>query len=383
MSGDQRLPRRDFVILPLLCLLTVCIMLGAAEVIADRFFDESGAETCSVLDPLHGYRIRPNCSSWRKAAEGPRVENTYNDCGYRSRESCAPPPPGTVRVATLGASTAQGMKVAQDEILTARLGRLLSAACHRPVEFQNMGVPGYKPLDQYLRVDEALAMAPDIVMLVIVPFDLEGNEDPNRIANRDHPELLVRPQVAAAERTHPLFQQINDALSGSRAVVAAEHFLYQDRATYVRLFLKYGDKADYLRLPLSTAWERRLRDLEILLGGMADKIHAAGKPFVVVLGPQLIQVALLNPADRPNGVDPFAIGRRFKEIADRHGILFVNALDYFRTAARPESLFYAVDGHMTGDGYAVVAKGLAHDLPTSGLKPFARCTVDKVAGVDP
>ena len=141
MSGDQRLPRRDFVILPLLCLLTVCVMLGAAELLANQFFDETGSETCGVRDPLYGYRIRPNCSSWRKAAEGPRVENTYNDCGYRSRESCAPPPPGTIRVATLGASTAQGMKVAQDQILTARLGGLLTTSCRRPVEFQTWAFP--------------------------------------------------------------------------------------------------------------------------------------------------------------------------------------------------------------------------------------------------
>jgi len=248
-----------------------------------------------------------------------------------------------------------------------------------------MGVPGYKPLDQYLRVEEALAMRPDIVMLVIVPFDLEDTEDPKRLANRDHPELLVRAQAAAtaAPQSRPLFQRINDALSDSRAVIAAEHFLYQDRATYVRLFLKYGDKADYLRPPFSPVWEQRLKDLELLLGGMADKIHAAGKPFLVVLGPQLIQLALLNPADRPSGVDPYAIGKRLQEIADRHGIRFVNTLDYFRSVKRPESLFYAVDGHMTGDGYAVIAKGLAHDLPLKGIAPLAGCAVDKMVGVTP
>src|SRR5580693_6083253 len=96
-----RLPRRDFILLPLLSLATILVMLGLSEVAARYVFVESFRGSCGMPDELHRYRFKPNCTAYAQAPESPEVESTYNECGYRTREPCAPPPPGTIRVATL------------------------------------------------------------------------------------------------------------------------------------------------------------------------------------------------------------------------------------------------------------------------------------------
>jgi hypothetical protein len=373
-SPPPRLPRRDFVILPLLSLLTVVVMLAASELVARFVFAENERGNCGLADPIHGYRFKADCVSYRKAAEGPEVEMTFNDCGYRTRQSCGPKPVGALRIALLGASTAEGLKVAYDQAFAGRLEEALSRRCGRPVEVQNMGVAGYKPLDQYLRVDEALAMHPDMVMLIMNPYELEETTDPQRLADRHNPDLLRQAPVANAPppRQSPV-QVIDRLLQSSRAVVAAQHFLYQDRQRYVGLFLLHGDKADYLRGPFTPRWERRLADLELLYGEMADKIAAANLPFVVVAGPQRIQAALLKAANLPAGVDPHLIGERLAQIADRHGIAFIDTLDDFASLPVPEAAFYPVDGHMTGEGHAIVANAVVRRLTADGIGPFAGC----------
>src|ERR1700733_9444277 len=90
-SPITRLPRRDLVILPLLSILTIAFLLVGSEVGARHFFPESaGGDPCRVSDPTIGFKYRPNCTSRVKSAEGPWVMNHYNDCGYRTQQSCGP-----------------------------------------------------------------------------------------------------------------------------------------------------------------------------------------------------------------------------------------------------------------------------------------------------
>src|SRR5438309_415013 len=89
-----RLPRRDFVILPLLSVLTVAVMLGGAEVATRLAMPQKSVDECLVPDPVLGHRPLANCVSHTKSAEGEWVENRYNDCGYRADSSCRPPPDG-------------------------------------------------------------------------------------------------------------------------------------------------------------------------------------------------------------------------------------------------------------------------------------------------
>src|SRR5689334_11752336 len=139
----ERPPRRDFLLLPLIVVLTALFMLGGAELVSAHFFREAQQGNCSVPDPLLPYRYRPSCSYTNKAAEGPMVRYAFNDCGYRSRRACRPKPAGSTRIALLGASTAEGFKVAYEDGLAPRVEASLTQSCRRPVEIQNMGIAGF------------------------------------------------------------------------------------------------------------------------------------------------------------------------------------------------------------------------------------------------
>ena len=156
----------------------------------------------------------------------------------------------------------------------------------------------------------------------------------------------------------------------------AQHYLFQDRATYVRLYMLHGDDAGYLRPPFGPAWEQHLADFDLLLRGMAEKAHQRGVPMVLVDAPSMVQVALLSENARSYGADPFAFGQRLAAIATRDGVSFIDALTGFSKNAPAEKLFYPVDGHMNAAGSAVFAGILQRRLPAIEGTPFAACRSD-------
>ncbi len=93
----EKLPRYDLAVIPLIVLLTLAVMAGIGELAARQIFVESGAETCGTVGPAGVAVMRPNCSSHRKAAEGPDTVNAYNDCGYRTPQPCGTHPEGGCR----------------------------------------------------------------------------------------------------------------------------------------------------------------------------------------------------------------------------------------------------------------------------------------------
>jgi hypothetical protein len=379
------LPRRDLILIPLLAIATVVVMMGAAEIGARATFVESGLETCGYSSgPLHW---KPNCVSHRKTAEGPMVENAYNDCGYRTPTPCGTRSPGTIRVALMGTSTAQGFKVRYEDTFPAHLTATLSRACGRPVEFQNMGVAGASLLDVNRRVDEALAMRPDLIMLVVGPVELRAQLSRAEIAARDDPpssavSTPVKPPPGEPPPGEPppgepqsrsLVGRLSDLAYQSRALVVAQHFLFQDRATYIRLFMLHGEDADYLRPPMSPAWRQRLADFETVLSGMVGKARSHGVPLMLVWVPTRIQAALLAVETRNPGVDPYAVDRQIAEISTRVGASFVDTLDGFARQRMSEQYFYAVDGHLNGAGAPIFADTIQRRLIQGDIAPFAGC----------
>jgi hypothetical protein len=246
-------------------------------------------------------------------------------------------------------------------------------------------VPGYELLDSYLRIDEALTMKPDAIVFLFGPYDIEAISTPERLAQRDHPELLRPAQheaAAANSRSYPLLKRLIDLADDSRALVMVQHFLYSDRQTYVKLFMMYGDKADYVRPPLSGMWEKRLAIVNLLVDGMARKVHAAGIPLIDVLSPTELQVSLLNTPGAPG--NPGTIDKRLADIAAKHGVVTADTLQAFHGVSSPSELFYSVDGHLNGDGHAILAGSVVRRLTDGSVAPFAGCRGSRVmAGATP
>ncbi|HZL52454.1 MAG TPA: hypothetical protein VFC37_16060 [Terracidiphilus sp.] len=360
---EAKLPRRDLIILPLLSLLTLAVCLLAAEAAARYFFVAQRDDSCSIDDSNIVFRYRANCTTHGKAAEGPWVTHQFNDCGYRTKESCGPKPPGTTRIALVGASVAEGYLVAYDETFAARAARQLTLDLGRPIEIQNMGREQCYAVCAFRRVDEALALKPDLILLAVNSSDFE-KMDLSDVANRFKPMQPVVDQIELRHKMDPRnpLNAVQDFVGKSRAGIAALHFLFQNPATYVRMYLISGERSAYLRRSSSPAWEKRLDAYDLLLDEMAQKARDANVPIVLMEVPTVAQASLVSMSTMPPGLDPYTLDRRLAQITARHGIQFIDALDAFKQGPPANKLFYVVDGHLNSAGHGVVSSVLVAQL---------------------
>jgi uncharacterized membrane protein len=245
-----------------------------------------------------------------------------------------------------------------------RLSDDLTRLCRAPVDVQNLGGIGYfVPARLEERLDEALALKPDAVLLVMAPADIETGMVDDTAAAAD---------AAAGERLGAQARLFR-ALKQSRAVVVAQHFIFRDMAIYLPLYLRYGDKADFLRPPFTPAWQARLALFDALLTELTRRTSAAGVPLVVAFVPQEAQIALMAGRPLPPGVDPDALPRALAEIAARHGAGFADTSQALRTHPDPERLYYQVDGHLSGEGQPIAAAFIARRFVTGAAPAFASC----------
>jgi hypothetical protein len=363
----MKLPQRDLWLLPLVAVMTVVVMLAAGEIGTRAMFVEQEHDACLVPDPPSGLRAAPNCTSRMKAAEGPWYTNTYNDCGYRSPDSCAPVLNGTRRIALVGSSVTAGYLTPYDETVAGRLRADLSAYCHASVQAQNLGGAGDSGLLWVRRMDEALRLHPQLALTLVTPFDLESLNPTNV------PNAAVAPAANAVQPHVSLQKRLFETLKHSRLVLALQHYLFRKIAVYLPLYLQYGDKADFLRPPFSPAWKSRLRALDTIISELADRAHRAGVAYMLVFVPQQAQLVLLAGHEIPPGIDPAALGHALAAMAARHDILFVDASEVLRRQPDPVNLYYQVDAHPTGESQMIIADDLAQRI-VGGLVPtFADC----------
>lgn len=362
------LPYRDLWLLPLVAILTVVALFAGAEAVARLAWPEQLTNACRTPDPVLGFRYRPNCVSVMKTPEGPWYSSTYNACGYRSDEPCGPLPPGRRRIALIGSSLSEGYLVPYDDTIAAQLAADLSRMCAGTVEVQNLGAIGYGGDRLIPRMDEALRLKPDAVLLVTAPFDLEES-------------LAEHPAATAPSAAPGLQQRLFAAVKDSRALTVAQHFLFRDPSVYLPLYLNYGDKADFLRPPFSTRWQARLRLLDGLVGTLAERAHRAGIPFVIAFVPQAAEAQLMATNAPPQGVDPEALPAAVAAIAARHDAWFDDTSVALRATPLPVALFYIVDGHMSGAGHTIAAASIAHRLADEPKGPFGDCRTTRSANL--
>ncbi len=369
-AQPTRLPKRDFVLLPLLALATALFLFAASEIVTRLFWKQQEIDSCAVVDPIAGNHFKANCTARTKNAEGPWATYRRNECGYRSETSCGPKPPDAIRIAIVGSSLSEALHVPYKQTYFALASEELSRILHRTVDVQNLAVPASGPVDTYRQLPEALALKPDVVVYLISPIELMTNFDQKQVLERNNPR-----RIGSTSKKHPpggAMRKLQSFLTGSRTMVVAQHFLFQDTDTYLRLYLLYGDKGDFLRQPLTPAWRQRFADIDLVIGDMADKLRAAGVPFVVVAIPSRAETALLSSPNLPPHVDPFAFGRQIQAVAAKHGAGYVDVMDAFSRIPKSESLYYAVDGHPAAGAQKVIADNLARKLLDGTIPALSR-----------
>ena len=353
-AEEAPLPRRDLLILPLISICTIVLCLIAAESLAEYFFASQELNTCMVSDPVHGAKFKPNCTVRMKAAEGPWVTSSYNDCGYRTKESCRPKPPGTTRIALLGSSSSEGFYNSYDQTFASLTAAELTKVLKRPVEVQNLGRAGCDPICALNRVDEALALKPDVVMMAMSNFDMQNMETTG---------AALQNAKAIAPLTPTYKEKVFTYLKEKKAVVAVTHFLTENNPAFARVrvmtYLTNGDLAGYLWKPFPATWNDRIQLLDGLLESAEAKCRNAHVPFVFIEIPTFQQVSSMGYQNLPAGVDPYAFTHSLQQLASQHQMQFINTTDAF---TKPNDTFFVVDGHMNANGNAVVARVVVEHL---------------------
>ena len=354
-----RTPARDFVLLPLIFVLTILALLIGGEILSRKIYvQDDAAEPCEFISAA-GYRYIPLCSSRTKVWEGPWITQHFNECGYRTAEPCAPRPAGSLRVVVMGSSTARGALVNYAESFAARASDALSDRCGARVDFQNLGSepPDVDRIDQ--RMPEALALKPSAVVMTIGPYDLIHLKD-----------ALPDPAAAPPPARFNVRDLVN-TLRESRLFLVMQSYLYRDPAFQIRAFLLNGDSADYVRIPLSAAWMKRVDEFGDLLGRMSALANQNHVPIFVFYIPERAQAALQTLRSEPPGVDPLALGIALKKVAADHDVSLYDATPAFASAPDFQDLYYLTDGHPRPAGHAALADVVEQALASDPA--FAHC----------
>ena len=368
MSQKGRLPRRDFILLPAICIATLLLLVGIPELIAAHMFYQHKVDACLRPDPVLGDRALPNCQSRYKPGEGPWTENHYNECGYRSSESCLTKPADTFRVALIGSSTATGYLVPYDQTFAVRSETILSNTCGHPVEFQSLGGLGYQWRRLEARMDEALKLKPDLVVAAITPFDVRQPLNPPPLTG-PQPHGVIASIVGG----------LRSIVQGSSLWMAVLHYRADLPVTYLRFFLRDAERSDFLRQPLSAFWQQQLGYTGTLIQDLATKARAGNVPLLVMFVPQRAQAVLMKyHADFPD-MAPLTLDHAIAKMVQNNGGTFLDMTPTFAAADNLNPLFYAVDDHITGAGSAMVADRLSQTIMAARYPGLQSCAPLKAA----
>lgn len=381
-QAPRKLAPRDYVLLPAIAVLSVLLMFFVSEVGTRLAWSQAQTgQECHAPDRIMGIVNVPNCTMNVKVPETGWISYHYNECGFRSTEACGPKPPGTRRVAVLGSSFAEGTSVPYDKSFSAVSEAQLSRSCHGPVEFQNLGVYELPLRKVATRIDPALRLQPDAAILVLAPYDLEKLNLPEE---GDEPAGVKRvstnSQLPAVQHVDML-TRAKEVVKDSRALTVAEHFMFENPDIEIPMYLRYGDKADFLRPPFSPEWQHRLAIADSVIGKTAARFRAAGVPLLVMLIPQRTQAELLTMKNRPSGIDPLALQRALSAIAQKHGAKTIDLFSQFARDPHPANFYYPVDNHLNVDGSQAVARSIVTSLSNSGIAAFDGCAQQPQGGV--
>jgi hypothetical protein len=384
-SKDTALPRRDWILLPIISLSTILVIVVFAETMARQAFSASitSLRSCLVVDAATGVRAIPNSVCWDKNSEGPLVEYKFDCNGYRTGRPCEPKSTGSYRIVLIGSSLAMGQNVPIQKTLGALLPEELSRLVGRQFELYNYAMAFGFPRNTDLRFNDVLAAKPNLILWVLTAIDV-------KLAGFSYAEFVqsqassVRPGFLARVKNTIKDKMRELGMDPKSASLTALHYFaqkYMNRSQYIESYLKISDsnEGDWdagpsaLRSELSQEWKSRLKKFEGYAADIARMAETAGVPLVAVMVPNRAQATMISMGDWPRGFDPFRLDQELRSIIVSHGATYIDILPEFRTTPSPERHYYPIDGHPDSDGHALIAGFLAKEL-SAGAVPALRAS---------
>jgi len=381
--SESKLPRRDWIVLPLLSILTIVVLITFLEGLSRRLLPEAGSlfvGACMVIhDPWVGLQAIPNSVCQEKAAEGRWTEYRFNRCGHRAGMECGPAPAGAYRIVMTGSSYGFGYMVPREKSFAALLPVELSERTGSRIELYNTSMAGEFPYAAARRFHEVIAEKPDMIIWELAPADIESSE-PQAI-----PKEADRPGQTTGNKRSLVFDGTSKLQKHAMGwhdhiELMLRHFLYasETQDQYVASYLRNGDESSgFLKADLSPLWQERLGKLNSYAEVMQAQANAAHIPFVTVLLPNRAQAAMISMNRWPPDYNPYELDDKLRAIIVSHGGIYLDVLPDFRTISTPEQYYFAVDGHPTAEGHAIIASLLAKALTSGGIPRFGGATQAK------
>lgn len=375
---EDRLPLRDWVLLPLLGVLTIVLLAGSFKVIGGRMLaatDPIG--DCIVLDQTKAQRGVPNGACWKKAAESQPVRYSFNSCGHRAEMDCGAKTPESYRIVMAGSSYAFGWAVKREQSFAGLLPGELSQATGRKIEIYNASMIGEGGIPRTVdaRFNEILAVQPDAILWIVTPWDIDkADRRPVAWVWMETGDAIKYHLKQAMKKKAPLeaipaiLGTLRDKFIVSRQGRLILHYLYESQTEYLKLYLSGGTQSGFLNDEPDEEWQYRLHMFDGYAADIEGRAKAAGVPIIVALVPNRAQAAMLSMHEWPKGYDPYKLGEEVSAIVTSHGATYVNILPDFSTIPNPEKYYYSLDNHPDETGNAIIARMLTRGL-TSGAVP--------------
>lgn len=396
---EEKLPRRDWILLPVLSLMTILLLIVGTETIARLEFNDSatGLAPCLILtDNSTGVRAVPNSECRDKATESSWTDYKFNSCGHRAGMECGPKDPGSYRVVMTGSSVAMGLDVAREESIAGLLPSELSRLTGRKVELYNASIGaayGGSPHSVALRFNEVLAVQPDMVLWLLTPWDLDHASDlqPQKEylqAVGNGPSHVLPPsflasslrRTVAALGAGSIADSLYEKMKAFRFRTLLTHYLFESQSLYVKSFLMNDDeKVGFLKAEWDAAWKERIHDFDGYAANIEERSRAAGIPLAVVLVPNRAQAAIISTGEWPRGYDPYKIDDELRSIVTSHGAIYIDIFPAFRGTPNPENHYLPVDGHPDAGGHAMISGLLAKALTSGAVPALKAATQSQVA----
>ncbi len=401
--GEQEgsnLPRRDWILLPAISVVTMVLLALSTEAIARWFFpvSESGLDQCFVVNNPSGFEpARPNTVCRERNAESRAVaEYRYNSLADRAATEPGAKPPETYRIVMIGSSFAFGLFVPREETFAALLPGEITRRTGRTMELYNESTGGkfrggpFPVAQSPEHFDRVLAASPDLILWIITPNDIPNAVSDESAPEKPSAEAAHAREGATADTPHPSSRLANawrvlmDAASQgtlatlletrfrgrweqTRTSILLKHFLIASRsqAQYVDAYLKNTEDAECLMTEPSASWKRKVDNFKSIAAEFARHAGAAHVPLAAVMVPNRAQAAMISKGDWPKGYDPYQLDHEMSATITSHGGVYLEILPEFREIPQAEQHYFPVDGHPDPEAHAMIARLLAQEL-TSG-----------------
>jgi hypothetical protein len=393
-ATDLNLRRRDWVLLPAVSLLTICILAISAELISRWLYPSTqvGFQNCFAKnDPTGDAAATPNSVCWEEIPESTlKAEYRFNRRGHRAGAELSAKPPGTYRIVLIGSSITQGLFVPREKTFAALLPGELSMETGRKIEVYNEATGGkfrggpFPTLDSAQHFDEVLAAQPDLILWVITPTDIMNASSKRNAESPDRGTVQEEPRSARRSSKSRIFwstfvasiangtfgERLKSRWEETRTSIVLKHLLIasESQDEYVKSFLRNGDDASFLKTEPDAKWQLQLQYFDAELAEVTRLAKGAGVPLVAVFVPNRPQAAMISKGDWPDGYDPFKLKDEVRDNVVSNGGQFIDILPDYRGIPSPERHYFPVDGHPDADGHSIICRFLVKQL-TSGVVP--------------